>query len=152
MTTGMRTCLLITLRPKLGMAIVPDWPIRTLTVDGQIYRPVGPEWSGFYDWLRSKDGEVIGVRYHVTEDTRFLLKEASALNYAMIGQHEDVCIFFGDNRAFDPARSDDQDIAYDQVFVSNGEGSAICFSAENLTPTQIADLTKCGNTVAVKTT
>jgi hypothetical protein len=140
MTTSKRTCLLVALRPKLGIAIVPDWPITTLAADGISYRPVGPEWSGFYDWLRSEDGDVLGVRYHLTDDTRFLLKEVCALDYAVVGQHEDVCIFFGENRAFDPAQSDNQDFSYDQVFVANGEGSAICFSAENLTPAQIANI------------
>jgi hypothetical protein len=148
--TSNRTGLLVTLRPEIGLALVADWPITTLKADGLSYRAVGPEWSGFYDWLRSKDGTVLGVRYHTTEDTRFLLNEASSLSYAVVGQHEEVCIFFGENRVFDPAQSDDQDFAYDQVFVSTGEGSAICFSAENLTPNQLASVTQNRKPVTVE--
>lgn len=141
--TTKRTGLLIALRPTLGLAIVPAWPIKKLTIDGQIYRPVGPEWSGFYDWLRTGEGAVVGVRYHPTEETRFLLEEALALDYVAVGRHEDLCIYFGENRTFDPDQSEDQDFAYDQVFVAPSRiGSAICFSTENLTEAQVSGLTR----------
>jgi hypothetical protein len=121
---------------------MPAWPIKSLTIDGQVYRPVGPEWSGFYDWLRTGDGVVVGVRYHPTEETRFLLEEALALDYAAVGRHKDLCIYFGENRTFDPDQSEDQDFAYDQVFVTPSRiGSGICFSTENLTEAQVSGLT-----------
>jgi hypothetical protein len=149
MTTS-RNSLLIALRPKIGLATVPAWPVTKLAVEGHAYRPTGPEWSGFYDWLRSEEGTVLGVRYHSTEDTAFLLEEARRLSYASVGQHGDVCIFFGENRAFDPEQSADQDFAYDQVFVATGMGSAICFSTENLSDDQVASIMRDRNILSIE--
>jgi hypothetical protein len=150
MTTA-RNCLLIVLRSEIGLATVPAWPITTLSVDGHAYQPTGPEWSGFYDWLRSGDGTVLGVRYHSTEETQFLLEEAKRLNYASVGVHGDLCIFFGENHAFDPAQSEDQDFAYDQIFVASVMGSAICFSTDNLSAEQVAAVMKDRSVLSVET-
>ena len=138
MTTA-RTGVIVLLRSKLALALAPTWPIKTFTANGHVYLPVGPEWSGFYDWLRSERGFVLGIRYHPNEDTNFLLKDAAGLSYATVGPYEDLCIFFGEDRAFDPAQSQDQDFAYDQVY-SSAAGSAICFSAENLSAAQLDEL------------
>ena len=136
----MRAALLLELRPKLVIALMPAWPIRGLSIDDRAYRPVGPEWSGFYDWLRAGSGRIIGVRYHTTENGRAILEGAKLLDYAAVGEYGDVSIFFGTDRNFDRAQSEDQDFEYDQVFVG-GEGEyAICFSTGNLTEEQTAEL------------
>ena len=134
-------CLIVALRPKLGLALTQSWPVADLSIDGDLYRPVGPEWSGFYDWLRDGSGALLGVRYNATEATRFILDRSKTLDYAEVGSYDDVAIFFTPSRAFDPDQSDDQDLLYDQVFVSDsGRDIAICFATDNLADSQLEAL------------
>jgi len=134
-------CLIVALRPKLGLALAESWPVADLLIDGHLYRPVGPQWSGFYDWLRDGSGALLGVRYNATDETRFVLDQSRTLDYTEAGNYDDLAIFFSPKRAFDPAQSADQDFLYDQVFVSDaGRGIVICFATDNLTDSQLETL------------
>jgi hypothetical protein len=114
----------------MGLALTTNWPVTSIAVNGQTYSPVGPAWSGFYDWLRDSDSRLLGVRYHPSEQTAFVLKQASELTYAQLGSYGDVCLFFSSQRSFDPKKSADQDFLYDQVFVANDGSTAISFAKE----------------------
>src|SRR5205823_5870461 len=118
-TSRFTPCIVVFLKPQIGLALTTNWPVTSIAVNGQTYSPVGPAWSGFYDWLRDSDSRLLGVRYHPSEQTAFVLKQASELAYAQLGSYGDVCLFFSSQRSFDPKKSADQDFLYDQVFVAN---------------------------------
>jgi hypothetical protein len=134
-------CLVVTLREQLRLALLDRWPVSDLVIEGESYRPVGPEWGGFYDWLRDRSGALLGVRYNATDETRFVLDKAKALDYAQIGEYDDLAIFFSATRSFDPDGSADQEFLYDQAFVSlSGRDVAVCFATDGLTDEQIEHL------------
>jgi hypothetical protein len=132
-------CIVVFLMPQMRLALTSNWPVTSIALNGQTYKPVGPAWSGFYDWLRDSSSRLLGVRYHPCEQTAFVLKQAAGLNYAQLGSHGDVSLFFSNQRSFDPKRSADQDFLYDQVFVANDGSAAISF-AKDLTPEELGYL------------
>jgi len=143
MLTQADPCLIVFLRPKIALALGKDWPITRLSIDNKTFEPVGPHWSGFYDWLRDIRGRVVGVRYHPTEYTDFLLKFVDRLEYAELGQFSDLSLFFGEARTIDPATSEDQNFIYDQVFESQGE-YAIAFAKPGFSTEEQAGLSEGG--------
>jgi hypothetical protein len=142
MTTGssQQACLIVFLQPILGLVLAEQWPIRRIRQEGQVYEPVGPDWSGFYDWLRGHESVLVGVRYHPCDETKFVLASAAHLDYARLGEHEDVSFFLTRHRLFDESRSDDQDILYNQVLTSGTGQIAICFAKDRIDPLELAAL------------
>src|SRR5713101_2789650 len=112
-------CIVVFLTPQVRLALTTNWPVVSIALNSQTYNPVGPAWSGFYDWLRDSNGKLLGVRYHPCEQTAFVLEQASELNYAQLGSHGDVCLFVSNQRSFDLKKSVDQDVLYDQVLIAN---------------------------------
>jgi hypothetical protein len=64
-------------------------------------------WTGFYDWLRPKVSEVIGLRYSPFEEAQKLL-----------GTSESINLFFGEQRVFVEELSGDQDFEEVRLFTS----------------------------------
>ncbi|HEY6252421.1 MAG TPA: hypothetical protein VI685_20900 [Candidatus Angelobacter sp.] len=129
-TIRVTPCIVVFLWPQMGLALATNWPIASITVKQQIYKPSGPGWSGFYDWLRDSSGKLLGIRYHPCEETAFVLEQASRLNYAERGAYGDMSLFFSNERSFDPKKSTDQDFLYDQLFVADDGSTAIAFAKE----------------------
>jgi hypothetical protein len=124
-------CVIVFLEPRMKLALAAKWPVASIiTSVGQTYRPIGPAWSGFYDWLRDSDSKLLGVRYYPCEEAAFVLQRTIELNYAESGFHQDVCLFFSERRSLDPKNSVDQDFLYDQVFVADDGSVAISFAGD----------------------
>jgi hypothetical protein len=118
------------------MALTQDMPVASIAVDGQTYLPVGPEWSGFYDWLRNLEGRILGVRYHAVDETSFVLKAASQLKYVEL-ERSSLAIFFTEDHRFDVRESVDQAFIYDQVFMTGDGACCIAFATDNLSNDQL---------------
>jgi len=85
------------------------------------------DWLGFYDWLRSPQGNVIGVQQWIDEfSTLSLLKEFQGVEYDLV--HRVVRIFFGQVREVDEGRSCDQDFGNNRLLIS-GDSVALTFNA-----------------------
>jgi hypothetical protein len=86
------------------------------------------DWLGFYDWLRTKGGEVIGVRLTVDSDSD---ERVLFLNYEGVVVDKDrrtVHIWFTTSRGYDETISDDQDFGGNRPFRSQTGAVALTFN------------------------
>jgi hypothetical protein len=104
---------------------------------------LGPH-NGFYDFLRSRGGEILGVRYLPSPDAEVLLTvvpEHGGLRFANDGQVRVLLIFWGENRDFDPETSSDQYFGDNAVYRGEDSGKlAIAFAVDLLSPVERASL------------
>ncbi len=85
------------------------------------------DWLGFYDWLRSPQGNVIGVRQWIDEFSTFsFLKQYQGVEYDLV--HRVVHIFFGQTREVDEVNSCDQDFGSNRLLIA-GDSVALTFNA-----------------------
>src|ERR1700719_2322678 len=77
-----RPCLLVILHSRLTLARDLRWPLKGFVVDNKKYLDAAfGNWTGFYDWIRDMDGNLLGVRYAPFEDTEFLIEHTTRLSY-----------------------------------------------------------------------
>ena len=138
--TSSKTCVIVFLKPVMGLALAESWPVKKIVLGNDEYEPVGPEWSGFYDWLRDHNSKLLGIRYHPSDETKFVLERGRELSYAKVGDYEDLCLFLTGERTFDAVLSEDQDILYDQVFATNDGKLAICLAKNLIEPAELVAL------------
>ena len=94
------------------------------------------EWLGFYDWLRDASGHVLGVRLRVDEGCN-----DPAFNWQLSGVEFDkqsrvLLIFFGADRRFVEAMSDDTDFGANHLLYGD-EKVAITFNSPQKYPPEI---------------
>jgi hypothetical protein len=137
-----RQCLLVVLRPQLALAKNLQWPLQGFVLDGSSYRDVGfGDWTGFYDWLRDANENVLGVRYWLRDDTEFLVGYAKGLGYVQADQPSHyIEIYFSQRREIVPKLSSDQDFLYDSVFRSDDGVYAIGFGIGGLSELDMRSL------------
>jgi hypothetical protein len=138
-----RPCLLVILHPRLTLARDLRWPLKGFVVgDKQYLDAAFGDWTGFYDWLRDVDGNLLGVRYTPFEDTEFLTEHTTKLSYVKVDPSRHIEIYFSEKRAIDAKRSCDQEFLYDAVFRSDDGDYAIGFGIEELSETDLHSLEK----------
>lgn len=109
---------------KLPLAVI-------ISLDGEDFAvdPSVPNWIGFYDWLRTSDGEVIGVRLRPDKGT---LDEAT-LNFLVALNEQnsvnDLRIYFAAVREFDPVLSEDCDFGGNILLRGTTGSLALAFNA-----------------------
>jgi hypothetical protein len=98
--------------------------------------------NGFYDFLRSGSGAIIGVRYLPYPDAEFVLNEVplgDGLRVANEGSEGVLLIFWGDDQTFDPSTSSDQYFGDNTVYRSKRTGRlALSFGIDTLTAAERA--------------
>lgn len=91
--------------------------------------------NGFYDWLRSAEGDVIGVRWFPYENDA-LKKCASYIkdlkNITINEDFLEISIQFFEPRSINESRSRDQDFLENNIYISKLGRCAISFSINNL--------------------
>jgi hypothetical protein len=138
-----RPCLLVILGPRLTLARDLQWPLKGFLVGNKQYLDAAfGEWTGFYDWLRDTDGNLLGVRYAPSEDTEFLIERVTNLSYVKADPSRDIEIYFSQKRTVDAKHSCDQAFLYDAIFHSDDGDYAIGFGIEELSETDIYTLEK----------
>jgi demethylmenaquinone methyltransferase/2-methoxy-6-polyprenyl-1,4-benzoquinol methylase len=106
-------------RPPLLRALdaVPE---RQLQIDGEAFEDAGlGDFIGFYDWLRTADGEVIGVRLWplLGAESAALQAAGRCANVQASPVEGPLSIYFGEARTIEPALSGDQDFGENRLFV-----------------------------------
>ncbi len=101
----------------------------TIEIDGAIFRDSGAgDWFGFYDWLRTSDDLVIGVRIALFESIDQLLR-LTASNMEIDAGRKILSIFFSNRRDYDEKKSDDQDFGDNWVFYGDDGSVLLTFNA-----------------------
>ena len=135
-----------------AIAVILDSPPLVVTIakeqaafdaEGVHYEDVGLGYhNGFYDFLRSRSGTIIGLRYLPDPDAENLLKnvfESENLRFAQDGQLRVLLIFWGQDQDFDPATSSDQYFGDNVIYQAKGSGKlAIGFAIDPLSPLERA--------------
>jgi hypothetical protein len=121
--------LLVLLRKKLTLAISDTRPTEILQVDSSTYRDLGHgDLTGFYDWLRKPNGELVGVCYSPLREIAFPFGTVARFSYVKVPSSPTYLeIYFGPDRAYDPKISDTQDFGDNWVYRSAEGELAISF-------------------------
>jgi hypothetical protein len=115
-STENRPCMVVVLGTELVLAKGLGWPMQEFTVEGKTYRDAGfGNWTAFYDWLRSSDSSLLGVRYWLRDDLRFLGNAVESRSYVEVEPGRQIEIYFSGRREVDQRLSCDQEFLYDAV-------------------------------------
>lgn len=103
----------------------------SISLDDEVFmaESLEPGWFGFYDWLRTKNGDVIGVRLHLEADSVDDLILELLLSLNPQNTVENIYIFFGAEREFDEAISGDTDFGGNMLYRGDRSSLAITFNA-----------------------
>lgn len=136
--------LVLLLRPQLGMLVQPEEPGGAIDLQGDRYfAHANSGIPGFYDWLRSAAGEVIGVRYAAVESETRLINAVRGLPYVRLADDEtSVSIFFSSNQLADDDKSADQAFGGSGVFENRAGTFALSFETYALTHDELNDLVR----------
>ncbi len=119
--------LVAALGPRLTLALLETGPPSEFELDGVRFRDSGlGDFTGFYDWLRDREGRPVGVRYCPAVSTAAQMSRVAAVPYV---RRDGECleIRFGDRVPIDYAASDDQSFGGNRLFVSDAGGIALSF-------------------------
>jgi hypothetical protein len=113
---------------------------------GDRFEDVGlGEHNGFYDFLRSRKGEIIGLRYLPSAGAESLFDEISAqergFRFGRDGELRVLFIFLGEDEDFDPETSSDQYFGDNAIYRSRVSGKiAVAFGYDLLSMAERASL------------
>ena len=116
--------------PKLQRAYLVESAIiegSSIEMAGTTFRDSSAgEWLGFYDWLRTSDNEVIGVRQYVNPDPKVdqILLELARDDVLVDKKKRSVEIFFSNRRDYHELESSDQDFGDNRLFIGD-DGSIL---------------------------
>jgi hypothetical protein len=128
-----RPCLLVIFRPQLTLARGLRWPLDGFRIGDKRYRQADfGDWTGFYDWLRDSETNLLGVRYWPFKQTEFLIDHLQGRSYVKADPSRHVEIYFSEGRGVNAKLSCDQEFLYDAVFRADDGEYAIGFGVEEL--------------------
>jgi len=98
--------------------------------------------NGFYDFLRSPSGEILGLRYLPSPDAEDLLNGVpvgGCLRFTNDGQMRVLLIFWGREQNFDPETSSDQYFGDNAIYRGENSGKlAVAFAVDLLSSAERA--------------
>jgi hypothetical protein len=101
---------------------IPDASGPELVLGGEVFKDSGAgDWLGFYDWLRTKTGKIIGIRLWVDEVSRHLRAAAVCVNVVANTECFPFVVYLGDEREFADENSCDQDFGSNMLLLSSGK-------------------------------
>ena len=89
--------MLVAFQPRLTLVLANE------CADDEVQTRYGDkgcgDWTGFYDWLRDSDGNILGVRYWPFEEIHLPIKKLSQLPYVVVAKDKSYLeIYFSDGR------------------------------------------------------
>lgn len=85
------------------------------------------DFSGFYDWLRKNNDEIIGIRFWCFDYISTLIIFLEKFNYVNIIKEKAIEIFFNENMVYEKEISNDQDFVSSVIYLSEDKNE-IAFS------------------------
>jgi hypothetical protein len=97
--------------------------------------------AGFYDWLRTSSGQVIGVRTWLLDNPGVASVRALIANSSAIELHDkEVRCFFSTERHFDEAQSDDQEFGVHRIAISARGAVALTYDVGSLCEAELLSI------------
>lgn len=135
--------LVLIFGPELILAISDQKPASRIRMaeDDREYREVGlTEFTGFYDWLRARDGRIAGVRYWPSNEVLDFIRPIAVQPYVRSSLDEGhVDVLFTLGSAIAAEQSDDQDFGA-RLFVSPDGQRAISLDISTLSETELSGI------------
>lgn len=128
----MDTYLIVVFGKEFSLIVCNDLPENTFAFENKRFVDTGIDtFVGFYDWLRTEQKNVIGVRIDFFSDEFESLKsELLKLSYVSHSdESEAIDIFFLRNNKIDLDKSDDQDFLDNKIYKSYDGTYAISFDS-----------------------
>lgn len=131
MTTN--NIILVVLKSTLEIVQLNDLSHKII-LDGQEFtKKIKGDFLGFYDWLKNKEGNIIGLRYFLFEDYQFIIDDLALLhvNYLEIDSavryNSILYIYFSEEKDFIDKVSNDQLFGDNCIYKSELGEYAITF-------------------------
>ena len=128
-------CLVVIFRDTLTLGLSQQASTRVLTVGQRTYvDQIDKRWYGFYDWLRDKQGHVLGVRFWRAVlprgyDFQQICTRLSKFSYVEADDDDARCldVYFSGRRDLDQHESGDADFEENRILVSADGEYAITY-------------------------
>jgi len=127
----MKDCIVILLSETISFMFLDESSDSFLNENGDIFKArFDTDNNGFFDWLRTKSNEIIGVRWTAYDDSdfKYVINAISKLSNIESDASGSICIYFGDERVFDDATSCNQDFGENNFYVGSSGYCAMSFS------------------------
>ena len=133
--------LLVVLSEPLSIFPLEGSVGQTIAIGGKRFKDSGlGDWVGFYDWLRTMSGVIVGVRTWLLDDPGVEeIRRQLGKNSAVQLCGKEVRVFFSDDREFDDSKSADQGFGIHKVMSSDGL-LALTYDLDFLTVEELAML------------
>lgn len=128
---AMKDCIVILLSEAISFMFLDESSDSFSNERGDIFKArFDTDNNGFFDWLRTKPNEIIGVRWTAYDDNdfRYVIDALPKLSNIEFDASGSLCIYFGEERAFDDAISCSQDFGENNFYVGNSGTCAMSFS------------------------
>jgi hypothetical protein len=121
--------LLVLLDDQLKLKITKNLLTSFSLESGKVYTDHNDDtWTGFYDWLRNKKTEIIGVRSFFFEHYSYMLNLIKPLQYLSINEcNKSIEIYFQEEKNFDSEWSTDQHFGKNRIFSTESGDLALSF-------------------------
>lgn len=127
----MKTLAIVFSEP-LALYVLPTDVTGSVRLGGREFTDSGSgDWIGFYDWLRTSDGELLGVRTWLNIDDVGVRQELAQHSSVEVVDAE-IRVWFSGNRRYDESRSDDQDLGTHRLIRAESNEFAFTFDLDQL--------------------
>lgn len=126
--------VVLVLGPALGLLSADTFPVQSFNHSSDLFCDTGRgETTGFYDWMCSASGDLIGVRYMPMWDSERIPEDVLCLSFVGTNDKRNLVeVYFGEDRNVDNGHSIDGEWAGNWVFRSPSGRYAVTFSTEHL--------------------
>jgi hypothetical protein len=136
--------LIVTIAPKPVAQLVIAGA-RKVQIGGKVFEEIGAgDTNGFYDFLRDRDGNILGVKYSPFLGLSYLCDSAvSGDGMRVINPHTSKAsleLFWGSAASYDPVLSEDQFFDYNYVFSAADGSFAVTFGFSYLSEMEINNI------------
>lgn len=120
--------LLLVLKDELKIVLASCCPEKSFMIDDICYFDLGwGDFIGFFDWLRNKEEQIIGVRINTWAEFDIPYKKFEKLKYVSIDTQMKISFYFSDDKLIQESISGDQDFRSNRVYKSVDGNYAISF-------------------------
>jgi len=118
--------LFLVFRPRLALALAAVQYNDTYDhgdkwwLDSQRYSQAFDSFVAFYDWLRTINKQIVGIRFWLEDDTQVVAKDLSQFPYVLaVNEGKALEVYFSPDHQIDVENSGDQDFIPNKVFLND---------------------------------
>ena len=107
-------------------------------LDGRLFHDSGfGDWVGFYDWLRSSSGKILGVRSWLEDEEIQGIRNRIADSTFVEWSDTQLRLWFSNQRLYEERLSGDQALGTHRILMSSDGEIAIGFDVDDLSQVEL---------------